>query len=150
MFVFSKFDVDRWVTLAGYTEMCLRVKIFVIAKTGVHMLKVEVLRKIGHDHLHSCFSKWLPEANPPSSAKWDKSVCVPLFSRRCQWQGVSVLKPLRQEFLWSLPLICIVLDCLEVDYHFIVSSDIVVAKFWVTCKPNWHSTIAWILHAQRL
>ena len=97
---------ENWWSCARSAEMTEGI---VILFTVFHVAMFEVVERgqICHENLHRRFGKCLPEADSSAAIESCEREWMSLLPVRREEERALLVKSLRKELVWSLPLLCI-------------------------------------------
>ncbi len=93
----------------------------------IHEFEVIVPDHNGHDDLGEVLCKCLAQTDPLPSQEGTEAHRVSLASTGGLGVGAGVVKPLRDEALWVLPLLRVVVETIDVNDAVVITSDCVLA-----------------------
>ena len=94
--------------------------ILVLVLVSLDELVVKELRDEGSHIFEVGLSEGLTKADSPSSAEWKEAEGASLLAIRSEEEWVLPVKSLWEELAWSLPLLGVVVQALNVDLYEII------------------------------
>ena len=75
------------------------------------------------NHFEDHLRKGLAKTDPLAATKWQETHWVSLCTTRSSRQGTAGIKSVRQELVWALPLLIVVVEAIDVDREDHIRSD---------------------------
>ena len=97
----------------------------------IYMFKVKVCSQIGHHDFHRGFCECLTEAYSSATAKRCPRERMSLLPVRSEEERVILIKPLREELSWSLPVVTIVVKGIHMNDYLSAGLDLIFSNFAV-------------------
>ena len=118
---------ENWWSCARSAEMTEGI---VVLFTVFHVAMFEVVERgqICHENLHRRFGKCLPEADSSAAIESCEREWMSLLPVRREEERALLVKSLRKELVWSLPLLCILVKRMEHDHDVSHGIDFVLTK----------------------